>query len=46
MIKKEDDGWHLYSSDGKKHLGGPYKSKKQAVKREQQVNYFKHKKGK
>lgn len=44
MIKKSGAGYTLYSKDGKKKLGGPYKSKEGAVKREKQVEYFKHKK--
>ena len=40
-ITKRKDGWHVISKDGK-HLGGPYKTKKEAVKRLQQVEYFKH----
>lgn len=42
--KQEDDGWHVYSHDGAKHLGGPYKTEEGANKRLQQVHYFKHKK--
>jgi len=40
-IKKEEDGWHVYSKKGK-HLGGPYSSKKKAEKRLAQVEMFKH----
>lgn len=42
MISKKKDGWHLYSSDGSKHLGGPYSSRGEAVKRERQVLFFKY----
>jgi hypothetical protein len=42
MITKKKDGWHLMSSDGKKHIGGPYNSREEAVKRERQVNFFKY----
>lgn len=50
MIVKRENGWYLVSEskgkDGKrKNLGGPYKSRQQAVHRKQQVEYFKHKKG-
>ena len=38
-------GWYLYSKDGKKKLGGPYKTKKEAFKRARQVQYFKHMNG-
>lgn len=42
MIVKRADGYHLLSKDGSKNLGGPYETRKEAVKREQQVSYFKH----
>lgn len=42
MIVKEKGKWHLYSSDGTKHLGGPYDTKEEAEEREKQVNYFKN----
>ena len=45
MIKKVKGGDRVVSESGK-NLGGPYKSKKAARKRLQQVEYFKHKKGK
>lgn len=40
-VVHRDDGWHVLSEKGK-NLGGPYKSKGQAVKRLKQVEYFKH----
>lgn len=48
IIKKEEDGYHIYSEkkdkDGKrKHLGGPYTSKEKAKKRLKQIEFFKHK---
>jgi len=48
IIRKTDKGYVLFSrkkgKDGKrKQLGGPYSSRGQAEKREQQVEYFKHK---
>jgi uncharacterized protein len=43
IIKKESDGYHIYSEDGKKHLGGPYKSMGEAKKRLEQIDYFKNK---
>lgn len=43
VIKKEDDGYHLYSKDGSKHLGGPYDTEEEAKKREKQVQFFKQK---
>jgi len=43
MIKKTSGGYRVLSEKGK-NLGGPYKTKQQAVKRLRQVEYFKHKK--
>lgn len=43
MIVKTDKGYIVKSEDGKKKLGGPYKSRKEAKSRLQQVEYFKHK---
>ena len=45
MIKKVEGGYKVLSEKGNKNLGGPYKTKKEAEKRLQQVEYFKHKKG-
>jgi hypothetical protein len=45
MIKKVSGGYQVLSSDGKKNLGGPYKTKEEALKRLRQVEFFKHKKG-
>jgi hypothetical protein len=45
MIKREGSMYVLYSKDGKKVLG-KFKTKEEAVKREKQINYFKHKKSK
>jgi hypothetical protein len=42
MIKKVRGGYKVLSEDGKKNLGGPYKSKAAAEKRLKQVEYFKH----
>jgi hypothetical protein len=44
MIKKAEGGYKVLSEKGK-NLGGPYKTKKEAEKRLQQVEFFKHKKG-
>jgi hypothetical protein len=44
MIRKVSGGYKVLSEKGK-NLGGPYKSKKKAAKRLQQVEYFKHNKG-
>lgn len=37
IIRQENGKWHVYSEDGRKHLGGPYESKEQAVQRLRQV---------
>lgn len=44
MIKSTPKGYIVVSEKGKK-LGGPYKTRAAAKKRLQQVEYFKHKKG-
>jgi len=43
MIVKKKGGYCVVSKKGK-NLGGPYKTKREAQKRLQQVEYFKHKK--
>jgi hypothetical protein len=45
MIKKVKGGYKVLSQDGKKNLGGPYKTKAAALKRLRQVEFFKHHKG-
>ncbi len=45
MIVHSKGGYRVVSEHGGKNLGGPYKTREQAVKRLQQVEYFKHKKG-
>jgi hypothetical protein len=45
MIVKRKDGYHVLSETKKRNLGGPYKTKKEALKRLRQVEYFKHHKG-
>ena len=42
MIKKVKGGYKVLSQDGKKNLGGPYKTKAEALKRLRQVEFFKH----
>jgi hypothetical protein len=44
MIKKTPKGYVLLSKTTGKKLGGPYKSREQALKRERQVQFFKHRK--
>ena len=42
MIRKTPKGYVLYSkSKPRKRLGGPYKAREQAMKRERQVQFFK-----
>lgn len=41
-VRQKKDGWHLYSMDGSKHLGGPYPDRQGALDREKQVQMFKH----
>lgn len=43
MIVKKGDGWHVYDETGKKHLGGPYKTKNEAIDRLHQIEHFKKK---
>jgi len=42
MIVKKGDKWFVQSEKGK-NLGGPFKSRAEAVKRLQQVEFFKNK---
>jgi len=41
IIERRKGGWVVLSEDGSKHLGGPYASKEEAVKRLREVDYFK-----
>jgi hypothetical protein len=41
MIVKTPSGYMVKSEDGKKNLGGPYKTRIEAQKRLSQVEYFK-----
>ena len=43
MIKKEKSSYNVYSKDGSKHLGGPYKTEAEAKTRLKQIEYFKMK---
>jgi len=40
MLVKKEDGWYIISKK-KKNLGGPY-SRKAAIKRLRQIEYFKN----
>ena len=42
VIEKIKGKWFLYSRKTHKKLGGPYDTKDEAIKRERQVQYFKH----
>lgn len=41
MIVKEHGQYHVKSEDGKKNLGGPYKTEAEAKKRLGEIEYFK-----
>ncbi|MFZ3216661.1 MAG: hypothetical protein WA192_11430 [Candidatus Acidiferrales bacterium] len=45
MIKKVKGGYKVVSETSGKNLGGPYKTREEAVKRLRQVEFFKHRKG-
>ena len=44
MIKKVKQGYKVVSEKSGKNLGGPYKTKAAAIKRLQQVEFFKRQK--
>jgi hypothetical protein len=44
LIKKTTKGYVLYSKDGARKLGGPYRTRDEALRRERQVQFFKHSK--
>ncbi len=44
MIKKTKSGYKVVSSKGK-NMGGPYKTREEALKRLRQVEFFKRRKG-
>jgi len=44
MIKKVRGGYQVLSSKGR-NMGGPYKTRDEAVKRLRHVEFFKHRKG-
>jgi hypothetical protein len=46
MIVKRTAGYYVLSEKTRRNLGGPYKSREEAVKRLRQVEFFKHRKGK
>jgi len=42
VIRKTAKGYVLRTKDGSRKLGGPYRTRAEAVKRERQVQFFKH----
>jgi hypothetical protein len=44
MIVKRKGGYYVLSEKTRRNMGGPYKTRAEAEKRLQQVEYFKHKK--
>jgi hypothetical protein len=42
MIVKRKEGYFVLSEKTRRNLGGPYKTRQEAVKRLRQVEYFKH----
>jgi len=46
MIVKRKTGYFVISEKKRKNLGGPYKTKTEAIKRLRQVEFFKHFKSK
>ncbi len=42
MIVKRKAGYYVLSEKTRRNLGGPYKTREEAVKRLRQVEYFKH----
>jgi hypothetical protein len=42
VIKKTAKGYVLFSKDGSRKLGGPYRTREEALARERQVQFFKH----
>lgn len=45
MIIKKRIGYFVLSEKTKRNLGGPYKTRKEALKRLRQVEFFKHLRG-
>ena len=44
MIVKKRDGYYVLSKEKKRNLGGPYKTRDEALARLRQVEFFKHQK--
>lgn len=45
MIIKKGSEYFVYNKDGTKKLSGPYKTRKEALKRLGQIEFFKYKNG-
>ena len=45
MIVKRKNGYYVLSEKTRRNLGGPYKTRDEAVKRLGQVEFFKHRGG-
>jgi hypothetical protein len=45
MIVKRKTGYFVLSEKKRRNMGGPYKTRAEAVKRLRQVEFFKHLKG-
>lgn len=43
MITRRKDGYHVIAKGSGRSLGGPYKTRGEAVQRLAQVEYFRHK---
>ena len=43
-VVKRKKGYYVLSERTRRNLGGPYSTRKKALKRLRQVEYFKHKK--
>jgi hypothetical protein len=46
MIVKREAGYYVLSEKTRRNLGGPYRTREEAKRRLQQVEYFKRLKGK
>jgi len=40
-IRRDENGWNVYAEAGGKHLGGPYKTRAEALRRLSQVEFYK-----
>lgn len=42
MIVKRKGGYYVLAEKTRRNLGGPYRTREEAVKRLRQIEYFKH----